>query len=156
MWNCFTGRKRKAGVVTLTVACILAVAWIRSRSHLDLLVVNLPIAQFILISSAEGIVFSPLGLRILFQHERTIVSAGASQVVKVTQVLSATASAPLLIYSREASGRVLFDLPLGTRRPSHPVHHAWVVGPLTVISAWLLLTTSRRKKPDSHVADKVV
>lgn len=136
----FRGWKRKLGVVSLVVACALAAAWVQTFSACDILILKwFSVAS---LDSAMGIIFETKRAAqwhtVIWQHtDRTdIDSVLASDAEWQWQMLGfGYVTSPTI-----KSTTILF------------IPYRFIVIPLAVVSAYLLLSKPRRKpsapKPD--------
>ena len=142
----FRGWKRKMGVMTLVPACVLAVAWFRSLTDYDMAIVPLWGTYATCIESLNGVILCDLAL---FDESpklalRTNNLAVLLADIKVVSRELEAAGFDSLEYN-ESMSSVL--------KPSG-VPYWSIILPLTLLSAWLLL--SKPRKPAAVNSDEVV
>lgn len=123
MLEFFRGWKRKAGCVTLVLACVFAVGWMRSRDTFDAVYLC---KQFIIFSARDQLIVSK-------QLELTFPEQG------MTWKLDPSLTGAVHWWSGSATS--MSNL---SSRPRMISYWAIVV-PLTAISTWLLLSKPRTR-----------
>jgi hypothetical protein len=152
----FRGWKRKAGVVTLMVACMFAVGWVRSRFVSDSF--GFPVGTEIAIACASGwesLVFSP------FRGEKIASIPAGMQLGKALDAPDQADdlfSDPGITWSFLRYGFGIGESSDGTEDGIEIDVYAmpyWsIVLPLTATSAWLLLSKPRpAKRPAIETAE---
>ena len=128
MLELFYGWKRKAGLVMLLIACAFAAWWVRSRSVLDMVFVR---DRFIIVSGDWGVGIA----------QRVRLKWGDPQGVDpgFVDYNQSSMKEPIDIWSTTKYSWKNLEI------ESPAVPYISIVIPLTVISAWLLL--SKRRQP---------
>lgn len=150
----FKPLRRKAGVVTLVMASAMAVGWIRSREMIDSLGVSVgvrtPLA-YLLVSHREGIIWQ----RMAIPESAPIPPL---EIAKRIQFHSFPFNPLFHYYSDQPEwhfdrlgiriGKLQTDegVPPLTERVTWVIPYWLIIMPLTLLAAWLLLSTSRLKK----------
>jgi len=132
MLSYFHSWRRKLGVLTLATACALTAGWLRSYAQIDL--IFLP--QVCVVSSANG--EFALSRSVRLKSELTTGSGHGTIEVEFE-------STSFLSQFKWTT------TDLGSTKILHPrmIPFWWVVGPLTGVSAWLLLSKPRPKQNSS-------
>lgn len=140
MGSYFKPLRRKFGLLTLVLACVLIVGWVRSYFIQDIF--ELPSAERSLscLTSSDGIVtwitFSPI------DPDATMM--GLQEKVDLMTAMIA------VIFENKFTGvnRSLVDVRMDTIRSiAWFMPYCLIVIPLTLLSAWLLLSKPRIAKP---------
>lgn len=151
----FRSLRRKLGVVTLVMACVFAVEWVRSRTHLDSLTICAPKPMGIELISC------PAGLGCIayheFLHDSIFRFAADPWMIPPDQdLLEGTGIVFKTHLGCFRSGNNLAQLPNGkTGLSAWVIPHWSVVMPLALLSAWLLLGRRRVKLPVSKMDEPV-
>lgn len=132
MLEFFKPWRRRFGVVTLGLACVFAAGWVRSYAKFDL--VFLP--RVCIVSSANGEFAISENVRL-----RSRLAGGGAAIFTLES--TAFLSRPKL---------ASYDLARTTVLQPRMIRYSFVVIPLTLISAWLLLSNPRSKH---HVNSQV-
>lgn len=124
----FRGRRRKIGAATLVMACVFMIGWIRSQNCLDVIEPYLP--RF-------------FGARI-----RVVSGSGRFTILSQNHpVRSNTGNRPAVFYRGSFFRWVAWNgegLNIGAKFTLIPY---WsIVIPLTLLSAWLLISNPRKRK----------
>jgi hypothetical protein len=131
MSDYFKPWRRKLGIATLMMACVFAAAWVRSLMLTD--VVRVPLWQFGKIGIASNVGYFSFAWA---SHERS--NNGFNWITYPFEVTALISYAPWT-----------FDFT--SKTPVQPVMGYWsVVIPLTLVSAWLLLSKPRKPKSTSQ------
>jgi hypothetical protein len=155
MWSYFRGWKRKIGVVTLAMACGFMMAWMRSFHYWDAF-------TFVSGNSLDRLLFGHEGIT----WERTLEPG--SVLLRVSHrryrcIYDAKGLRPLLEgwnyrhlwrwqFCGFDFGELMVEGQAGKHRLLFSVPYWSIVAPLTLISAWCLLTKPRLKpatKPET-------
>jgi hypothetical protein len=140
--------RRKIGVVTLLMACMFAAGWIRSRSRGDLLQFERGKAIYRIASSSRGmswetISFNHLGAVKTPTGYFSLDGNGFDPFVDIPEIeLDLSRFGFHIVESK-------LDPHAGFRSRLFAVPYWSVVIPLTLLSAWLLLSKPRRPKVES-------
>ena len=133
----FHGWRRKAGCVTLVMACVLAGLWVRTMIFADQIVFNIGERTHLIASARSEVVWLSLdraasGTRwTTFPEEDLAESMGDKSLSQIVNELVAK--------QRE----------VGMHAAASSVHYLWPVLILTLLSAYLLLWTPRKRKAES-------
>ncbi len=152
----FKGWRRKAGLVTLAMACVLAVGW--SRSYLATDALNIPTREFtiqVLASVNGSLVWGGLdGRKSKFIPNIHVWDTREANGIHDTLILGQQQfrwlGFEVVDFNERYYGR--------KTQPNATVYHAyWIirywslVPPLTLLSAWLILGKPRKaKSPSTH------
>jgi hypothetical protein len=145
MWSYFRGWKHKLGVVMLLMACVSVGAWIRSLTDLDALI-RLNAHDTHVVLSAEGTfnwermspIVTPRASRWMYRHDSSNINEGFDVPMGFlglgfdfrtqSDLVTTAGTAPYILESET------WQIPYWS-----------IVIPLTLISAWCLLTKPRTK-----------
>lgn len=155
MGSYFGYRRRKAGRVTLLMSCILCGGWIHSLSFTDVIWVSVNGYQAILVSSQSRLQFlrpreTPLGL---VQKQNRIV-----QVQRIAFGDQFPTSRWIDFTSNGAATTSTYLDANGEMKEIPSAHYGMFVVPLTLLSAFLLISRPRRqtksRDPDKSQSDE--
>lgn len=144
------GCKHKAGIVTLMLACVFAAGWVRSIYYLETIEWR---SNSILCGAAS--VDQTFLVGMLPHHEQQswsiIPEVTSEKSIPFSQVGRAIDWRWNLLSVRVGVGGKGEEPPWGYRYvPTHiAIPYVSIVIPLTMLSAWLLLSNLREKKPTS-------
>ena len=134
MFNFFNGRRRKAGCVTLLMAAVLTISWMRSNIVVDSVYVGS--CSF---GSARGGVFV---IRDEYQVSAPLAWESAMDKEVTPEETAGMSLAQVLEWEFGTSEGITYDYAM----------YWWLVLPLTLLSAYLLLWPSRPKLPSPNEA----
>jgi hypothetical protein len=138
--NYFKPRRRKIGVVTLVMACVFVTGWMRSAGHVELIFFNR-------VWPGHGVISGGGRFRLLKLGNHTLEFASANPGIKVVirfQDWSPVFMAGPPVIERFDGDRVeAYDDTRGGAVPMLLIHYFTIVIPLTLLSAWLLLSRPR-------------
>lgn len=155
MWDVFKSWKRKLGILTLCWACVFAGLWIRGLSLRDRLIINRANHSIVLwfnnqlVSSTPGMVAGlyvnrgdakPVPRRFSWDSDPNLT---AESVAKNLKLDAESRKSPEWTaernWERKLFGFIIFG---ATNRTLVFVPYWSIVIPLTLLSAWLLLSTT--------------
>lgn len=143
--------KRKAGCVTLVVALVSTGVWVRSRTTVDVIVIWGKTANCDIISGAEGFLIVA-GQRPIGQIHCSVAKRSV-EITILSQKFVSTRGSPVKWDAFQASSLVIYPSvnDAKTKDRTIPMVPYWsIVTPLTLLSAWLLLSKSRPPKRADH------
>ena len=154
MFNYFRGWKRKAGLVTLVIACLFAAGWLRSHSYIDIVASSAGGMKSVCMSGSQK-------LRLIFPGKRMLQMVVAIQDPDEGERTHGwiIAGAPWETKDfsiRSEVGRIVKVNSLDVKNEQFLLIPYWsIVIPLTLLSAWLLLSKpgAKRTSRDMPAAD---
>lgn len=140
MTTYFKPLRRKVGVVTLVVACLVSMGWVRSSGGLDIVYINGKTSNLVIVSGGQKLWVANGGsFNVLYTN------AHPSQFVLDWVPHELLPSRSLVDFYRHPASTVrIHD---SQERPMYMAPYWSIVIPLTLISAWLLLSRPRAPKP---------
>lgn len=150
----FQGWRRKSGVVTLLMAIVLTVAWVRSISCAESCLVTCCGRQFVAVSACQRFLILIAGDQYIAVQSEYVTAQMKSQDFHPVNSLP-PASCPFFLLRSSVpaiSARTFYLLGDGSRfsPPITMIPYSLVVIPLTAISVWLLLFNRRTFKERGH------
>lgn len=146
----FKPLRRKLGVVTLVMACVLMVGWVRSHSDDDRVYCPLGANTYCSLRSSDGTVI----LLRADQMKSTLVPTHPGWFRKAynrpTRVIDEIENSLKILpwqWERFGFGTITFEAVSVYRLTALKIPYWSLVIPLTLLSAWLLLSKSRAGKP---------
>ena len=139
MGDYFRGWRRKIGLATLLLACIMTAGWVRSGTMIDFVVVRF--VGWVFVSGSQQfriIVPDGQALSVLVKLERK-ANSGESVYVIENHSISSDSFETSPLWHRALKGYVLHIYNNKTKRNYHRSPYWVVVQSLMLISAWLLL-----------------
>ena len=167
MLEFFKGWRRKIGVVTMVLACVFAVGWVRSLAFEDELILHttesinrrrLTFQRYHAISGSGmfGLITEHIGIGSVTEHSSEINAIRSRLELEMfnwTATPGASTMYPWLWgdLSRKTSvyGNYQTNWQSGHWETCDVISYQFVVLPLTLLSAWLLLSKPRKPKADS-------
>jgi hypothetical protein len=143
----FRGWRRKVGVVTLVMACLLMCGWVRSRGQVDLVIFSFPNLNLTFLSCHHGV-------RLLPQRSLMISYGGSSPnySVRLTFQNERIENTPGISWHSYMSDRLDIQDENNEVSTQNGFYSYGIVSiPLTIIATWLLVFSKpRQSKPQSH------
>lgn len=154
MRDFFRSGKRKVGIVTLVLVCVLAAGWVRSLTILDRIELPADDQHFNLLLLYDGKVEIE---SYAFKNTTEWTAAQMKQLKEAYRMITRYTWTPLRSQSVQSSSRTPFlsgwDSNIAKRsklftntaceRTIRSAPYWWFVSPLTLISTWLLLSKPR-------------
>lgn len=141
MFEYFRGWKRKSGLGTLALACLVTAIWLRTYSVADLIWIGTGTGRFsLMLMNGRAVIWQwPGGGRIYVYHQCSTSPSGMQEVINSWRG------------SREwerTNRQVLPDLKFTMQFEEFtPQPFVMVAFPLAALSAWLLLSRRRETQP---------
>lgn len=148
----FKPLRRKIGILILVLACVCTAGWVRSRSTFDMVALPSRFMNVTLVSGegsfgmTENAVFNFRQVT-RQEHGRSIMR------VEIIQMIKQTSRDELRWWKFNGAEFRLFRSISGSERPIPLIPYWSVVIPLTLLSAWLLLSRPRQKHTKSSNPD---
>lgn len=146
----FKGWRQRIGLTTLLVACLFTVAWVRSVSMVDFIVLNpWKSAHWLLVSGGQHwrIV---RGWSIVLLKQKKQIDNRTIRSVNLIENSDPWSGNAFDWYSENASEFALLRNPFDEGSVLPMIPYWSIVLPLTMLSAWLLLSKPRPVKPSTQ------
>ena len=151
--------KRKLGVVTLVMACVLTAGWVRSAGTIDLILLDTQMHHFNLVSGCGHFQFvaGRLASQTVSRIESVEIPTQISMEMEFDQNVIRSALPTGVKHLRyDATEMAIYSISGDVSTPIMTVPYWSIVLPLTLLSAWLLLSKPRpvkRVTPPVNIAN---
>lgn len=147
MSEIWRGWQRKCGILALMMACLFALAWVRSRMYNDQITISLWRAKLLIVSGKEGVVIGGGYLSVITYYDRLVMKSRRAPFVPPAEFRfpSGKGRVPWIRWRTDTGRRVVVYSSTGQFRPQvRLTPYVLIVIPLMALAAWLLLS-----KPNS-------
>ena len=143
MGKCFHGWRRKAGCVTLLMACVFAAGWVRNYTVQDMLLIRRDQEHFhLLVSGHDGLIWMKIVDVVGFSRGRPFYDTDVADQSDPFEAINAEWRWKWLGF-QFGQGEEIFQTPIGF----WIIPYWAIVIPLSLISAYLLLCQPRQSTP---------
>jgi hypothetical protein len=149
VWEFFRPWKRKIGVLTLVMACVFVALWLRSKVLEERVILNLnKTTHHEIISSAEGLIL----VFDLYTVPEKNISRTDRMIALVSRRDQVTIAKNHGLTLQNGFGWKLHSYPMQSLEMVMVVIPHWLIAiPLTMLSAWLVLSKPRPAKSQTPV-----